>query len=294
MRTPLPEQRIVRGASDATISHQFTDADGDAATPSGTVTVSVTRSDGTAVTVGAVAGASTAPRTVTVGVAELSVVDQLTAVWSVGAVAVATDIIDVVGGTIGSLAQIEAVETTLAGKTAAKVKDARSAAESRFIDTQHRSPVTRLTVERFNGTGHRWLNGQWPDLVEVRWARVYSSPTAFTELTADQIAAINTPDELARFERSDTCWPCGRNNIEIAYVFGMTELPTGLRRAFYRAVRVECNSPTTGVPERSTTWASADGINFGQARPGVKGAAYGIDEIDAVWNDYRDPRPAIA
>lgn len=294
MRTPLPEQRIVRGASDATIGHQFVDADGDAAAPSGTVTVSVTRSDGTAVVVGSVSGTLTAPRTVTIGVAELSVVDQLTAVWSVDAVAVATDTIDVVGGTIGSKAALVAAEPSISTEADDVIKRARNAAENRFISTQNRSPVARLTVERFDGTGRPWLSGEWPDLVEVRWARVYSSPTTYTALTADQIAAINTPDPLARFERTDTCWPCGRNNIEIGYVFGMESLPQELREAFAGAVRAQITATNTGVPDNAVGWASADGINYQIATPGQRGAIYGIPRVDDVWNRYRDPRPAIA
>lgn len=295
MRHPLPDQRIVRGAIDATISHQFYDADGDPDDPEDTVTVSVTRSDGTAVTVGAVGGTSTGPRTATIGVAELTVVDRLTAVWSLDGTAVATDTIDVVGGTIGSVTEIETSETSIAAESDDVIKRGRKAAEDRFTSAVGRSPFQRLYVQRFDGTGTCRLHGaHWPDLVEVRWARVYSSATSYISLTADELAAIITPDEMAGFERLDTVWPCGRNNIEIAYVFGMSTIPQDLREAFYGAVREEVVKFNRSTPGQSTTFTSIDGVTFGQARPGQRGAIYGVDEIDAVFMKYADPRPLVA
>lgn len=292
----LPDQRIVRGAQDATISHQFYDADGDPVAPSGTVTVAVTRSDGTTVTVGSVSGSGTDPRTATIGIAELDVVDRLTAVWSIDATAVATDTIDVVGGTVGSVASITTSESSIASEADATVKRARKAAEDRFTSSQGRSPFQRLYVQRFDGTGRCMLDGaHWPDLVEVRWARVYTSATAYTSLTADELAAIVVPDEMARFERTDgKVWSAGRNNIEVGYVFGMSQIPQDLKDAFAAATREEVVKFNRSTPGQSTTFTSVDGVSFGLARPGQRGAVYGVDEIDAVFRAYADPRPMVA
>lgn len=296
MRHPLPDLRIVRGASDANLSHQFFDADGDPAAPSGTVTVAVTRSDGTAVTVGSVSGTSTNPRTVSIGVAELATIDRLTAVWSDDGTAVATDVIDVVGGTVGSVTAIVAAESSLEGENSDLIKSARKSAEDRFLSTQNRSPFERFHVQRFDGDGTcRLWGAHFPDLVSVRWAKVYTSATAYTALTADELAAIMVDDQYARFERLDgKAWPCGRSNIEIGYTFGLRYLPEDLRQAFFRAIRAEYNQSNSAVPDRATSWGSADGITFGIATPGRNGAIYGIPELDDVWNKYRDPRPMVA
>lgn len=292
----LPDQRIVRGATDATISHQFYDADGDAADPSGTVTVAVTRSDGDSVTVGAVSGTSTDPRTVTIGIAELATVDRLTAVWSIDGTAVATDEIDVVGGTVASVSQITTSESSISGETDAVLKRARKAAEDKFISTQFRSPFQRFYVQRFDGTGRCYLEGaHWPDLVEVRWARVYSTATSYTSLTADELASIIVPDEMARFERTDNkVWTYGHRNIEVGYVFGMSQVPQDLRDAFAAATREEVVKFNRSTPGQSTTFTSVDGVSFGLARPGQRGAVYGVDEIDSVFRAYADPRPMVA
>lgn len=295
MRQPFPDQRIVRGATDAVLSHQFHDADGDPSAPSGTVTVSVTRSNGDSVTVGTVSGSGTSPRTASIAQSELATIDRLTAVWSDDGTEVATTEFEVVGGTVGSVAAIKAIESSI-NKSDTLVKAARKVAEDRFLSTQNRSPFERLVVERLDGTGHAYLWGAvLPDLQSVRWVRVYTSATAFTEFSAAELAAIVTPDAYARFERTDgKVWPCGRRNVEIAYTAGLTAVPDDLRRAFFKAVRVEVNAASTGVPERASSWGSGDGITFGISTPGQRGAIYGIPELDDVWNKYRDPRPVVA
>lgn len=295
MRHPLPEQRIVRGAIDATLSHQFYDADGDADDPEGTVTVAVTRSDGSAVSVGAVSGTTTAPRTVTVGVAELTEVDRLTAIWSLDGEPVATDVVDVVGGTVGTVTAITASETSISGESADVVKRARKAAEDRFTSAVGRSPFERLHVQRFDGTGLSRLSAHFPDLVSVKWAKIWTSAATSTSLTTGELAAIHAPDTMSRFERLDgNVWPVGRQNIEIAYVFGLRWIPADLRDAFYAAVREEVVKFNRSTPGQSTTFTSVDGVSFGVARPGQRGAIYGVDEIDAVFRAYADPRPLVA
>lgn len=289
MRNTMSEQRILRGATGAELSHQFHDAEGDAAAPSGSVTVAVTRSDGTSVTVGDVEGSDTAPRTVSIGVAELTVVDRLTAVWSLDGTAVATDVIDVVSGTVGSSSALKGREKSLAGTSDTVVKAARKAAEDHFVSIYGRLPFQRLEVQTFQSDADTRLGGAWwPDLAEVRWARHYTSATDYTELTAAQIAAIEVPDTTSEFRRIDASWPRGR--IVVAYVAGMAHIPEDLFRAFAQATRREITLFNTGVPEQSATFAQLDGgVTVGLSRPGPR-KAYGIDDIDSVFHAYRDPR----
>ncbi len=291
MRHLISNQRIVRGAIDASISHQFHDADGDADDPNGTVTVAVTRSDGTSVTVGAVAGTGTDPRTATIGVAELATVDQLTAVWSLDGTAIATDTIDVVGGTVGSVAALRGREKSIAGQPDPVVKAARKAAEDHFVSTYGRLPFHRFEVQTFHSDGGPRLPGAfWPDLVEVRWGRVYSSATSYVELSAAQLAAIEAPDTMSGFARHDTCWPCGR--VVLGYVAGMSQIPEDLFRAFAQATRREITLFNNGVPDLTPTFAITEGGPVGLDRPGGK-KAYGIADIDSVFHAYRDPRPMV-
>lgn len=293
MRHPVANDRIVRGASTATLSHQFIDGDGEPAAPAGTVTVAVTRSDGTSVTVGAVAGSDTDPRTVSVGAAELTEVDQFTAVWTDDGNDVATDVIDVVGGTVGGVAVLQGIEPSITLEKAPDVLRARRAAENRFVSVTGRLPFLRLEQQWIDsgGTSERLCGAWWPDLVEVRSAWVYTGSTTYTALTAAQLAAIEVPDEQSRFTRRDTCWPCGR--ILVTYVAGMSSIPDDLRRAFAQAVRREITLFNTGAPDRSETFASDGVVSVGLDRPG-KDRAYGIADIDDVFRKYADPRPKVA
>ena len=286
--------RIVAGATTATVSHQFVDADGEPADPAGTVTVSVTRSNGDAVTVSAVTGSGTAARTATIAGAELANVDRFSVVWSIDGITNATDTVDVVGGTIGNAATIAAAEPSLSTETAAAIQSARAAVEDRFAAVLGRSLVPRLIVERFDGTGNTCLTGaQWPDLLEVVWARIWTSATAYTDLTATEAAAV-LPDVYSQFQRSDSkAWPAGRRNVEVGYRFGLETLPTDLRDACFAAVRAQIVRTNTGLPDRAVGFGSLDGLNFQIATPGQRGAIWGIPEIDAVWNRYADPRAKI-
>jgi hypothetical protein len=291
----LPSTRIVRGATGAQVSWQATDADGEPAAPAATPTVVVTRSDGTTISdVGAVAQTSTGPATATLPATATATVDWLTATWSVSGVELYSETIDVVGGTVASLQAIRVAEPSVASESQQALLAARRAAEDRFVATQHRSPFPRFYVERISGAGRSSLWLTWPDLIEVRWARVHSGST-YTALTADELASITAPDQWSSLTRSDGAgWPCGSSNIEVGYVFGLTSVPHDLFEAFCGAVRAQITRTNTGIPDKAIGWASADGVNFQIATPGQRGAIYGIPDIDDVWNRYVDPRPAIA
>ena len=297
MLAPLPERRIVRGAANATLSFQGYDADGEPAAPGGAVTVDVARSDGTALYTDSAATdpGGTAPHTFALAATDLTVVDRLSVTWKVDGTVVRSELVDVVGGTIGTVAEIQATEASLGDDTAA-IPNARKAAEDRFTWATRRSPFQRLHVERFDGRGGCRLAGAaFRDLAEVRWARIWTSATDYTELTAAELAAIVVPDEDSRFHRTDAGrWPAGRNNIEIGYVFGLPAIDELLRDALHMAVRWELQKHTTTVPQRSQTFQTFDGINVGLARPGKGDAIYGIDEIDAVYWQYMRGEVGIA
>lgn len=282
MRVPtLPATRIVRGASGAELSHQFVDSDGEPAAPSGTVTVAVTRSDGSTVTPGAVAGSSTDPRTVLLAVADVAEVDWLTAVWSDDGTEVFTDTVEVVGGVIMSLATAKSLDPTLAAKEEAFPR-ARRAVEDMVTAELGRSLVERFYTERISGTGTNCVVTSWPDVLEVKWAKIWTSATESTSLTAAELAAIpsNTAGILERTDGS--VWPSGTVNIEVGYRFGMLDLPTDLRDNLVLAVRHHLVKLTNGVPYQSETIRTADGILMSLARPGVGNSITGNDDVDAA------------
>ena len=88
----VADEQIV-AATAASLTWQPTGSDGEPADP-GTVTVGVTRSNGTVVLADgtATSGATSTPRSVDVTAAQTASIDWLTATWKVGATVVATTV----------------------------------------------------------------------------------------------------------------------------------------------------------------------------------------------------------
>lgn len=299
MRIPwLPATRIVRGALGGSISHQFIDSDGAAADPTavggGTVTVSVTRSDGTTVTTSAVTGTGTQPRSVTIGLAEVAEVDWLTAVWSIDGTDVAADVVEVVGGVLMSQSDAAGIDKTLAAAAvdADRFKQARLATEDTLTAELYRSPFERFYTERLRGTGTCRLQVSWPDVIGVKWAKIWTGTTS-TSLTASELAAIPaTPGRV--LERTDgQVWP-STADIELGYRFGMLQLPTDLRENLALAIRHHVKKFDAGLPFLGQTLELEGGGVLRQNRPGVGASITGNDELDARIRAYANRPPLIA
>lgn len=297
MRVPwLPATRIVRGALGATISHQFTDSDGAAIDPTGggggPVTVTVTRaSTGATVSVGSVTGSGTEARSVSVALSEVADVDWLTAVWSIGGVEVASDVVEVVGGVLMGQVDAAAIDKTLAGTavSAANFRRARLATEDTLTVELGRSPFERFYTERVPGTGDSHLVLSWPDLIEVTAVNVWHG-TSSTALTAAELASIVLPG--GRFiQRSDGGTFPAEATIEVFYRFGMRALPSDLRDNLAMAVRHHLKKFDAALPFLGQTLELADGGGvMRQNRPGVGASITGNDDIDSRIRAYRfDP-----
>lgn len=100
-------QRILIGASSAEARVITLDQDGEPADLSGTVTVSITRADGTSVQTGtATAGAAAGSYTFALSDAAVGTLDVLTVTWSTGGIVRATSHVRVVGGFLFNLADL--------------------------------------------------------------------------------------------------------------------------------------------------------------------------------------------
>jgi len=292
----LPASRILKGATGATLSWQPVDSDGEPADPGGTVTVAVTRADGTTVTVGAVQGATTAARTVTVAAAQLTSVDWLTAVWSVDAVVMAETLTEVAGGTIGSLAELGLSQPTLNGESTPNKLQARREVEDMFTDALHRAPFPRFFVERVSGHGRDRLVVTWPDLRRVLWCRLYDGDgSSYTALTAGELSAIveAAPNSAVMVRTDGQVWPCGRLNVEIAYEHGI-DAPGDLRRMMHHAVRAQVTGNKTGISDRAMSYQPPEGGNVTLATPGLSIWVTGIPGIDETIKRYKHTRIGIA
>lgn len=280
-------QRVIAGAA-ATLSFQGVDQYGEPADP-GTVTVEITRADGTELVASGTAttGSGSSPRTYALTASQTAELDRLTAVWSVSSTAIAQTVIDVVGGVYVSQTQAAAMEPTLgtSGTSTAVFRTARSEVETMFEDSCRRAFVPRLTVEYLDGSGLSSLVLRYPQLRRVRWVLVDGE-----ELDSDLVDAI--PADPAGVAKLDGCWP--RCRVTVGYEHGFQTPPADVVHAAVHAIRYQTNTFRAGITDRAISYQPIEGGNVVIATPGLGPWVTGIPAVDEVLKRYRWSRPVVA
>lgn len=247
MTTRVADQRVLVGTT-ATLSWTSLTADGEPAAADGTVTVKVDKADGTAVlTVGATSG--TNPYTRSLPAASNLTLESLTATWYVDGVATATTYIEVVGAYYFSIAAARDRDASLndaGGYTLAVLTEARRQVEDYCERYTNAAWVPRWRQARLSGTGSTAIVLPDPKLRTVRAARIYTSATAYTSLTADELAAIPADDAGIATRTDGGTWPTGDANIVIEYEHGHDRPPADLVNAAIVHLRLQINETRTG------------------------------------------------
>jgi hypothetical protein len=290
------DQRIVKGAP-ATISWQGVDQDGESADP-GTVTVGITRADGTVLVAAGTAttGAGANPRTVALTAAQTKNLDVLTATWSVGADVLATTTVQVVGGVYVSVDAIRTADALVLGDAytdaTERIRDGRVAFEQIAENETGVAWVPRFDVERLDGSGMASIRLGWPELRRVRWCRIWTSDTAYDELTTAELAAIPANAAGVAVRADGEWWPVGRSNIEIAYEHGVDTPPRPLVDACVTYVRAHVRSHNSAIPGGAQTVSIADGSTYAILPAAT--SVTGIDSVDRVLRSMSRKTPGIA
>ena len=263
----------------ATIDATFYPAGDDTGANDGTVTVAVTRADGTTVDgIGAVSVGTEGRYTATLPAQEQ--MDILTATWT-GNTAKVRTIHEIVGANLVELAEIRA-QTNLTSDSihpTALLDDARSWFLDLVDDYCGFSPVPRFTQETVDGTGYSRV--VIPNKAYVRTIRY---------ITVDGVAV----DDLAAWDLDEgiLCGPAtltkGRRNIVIGYEHGLDQAPADLRRAALTAIRARVLADTSKqLPDRVLSQTNEFGaVQYAQAS---KRYPTGLPEVDAVLARYRLP-----
>lgn len=267
-----------------TLSASFYDSDGEALVDPGTVTVTITRSDGTTLVTGAATGGTgAAPRTYSL--AAQTRLDHLTAVWtgSLGGRRITTNV-EVVGAFFAELAEIRALDalTSATSYPTAKLERARTQAEQAFEDVTGVAWVPRHARETVDGTGL------------PRLALAHQQPRELLAVTIDGTAAADlTAFRLypyAAIERvAGAIWPRetsgGGRNVVVEYTHGFDEPPGDLKEAFLVYVRDRLLMGNSRIPDRASLMTTDFGT-FNLVTAG--GARYtGLPDVDAVLQRYR-------
>lgn len=267
--------------------------------PTGTPTYTVTSAAGATVASGnaTVVGGGTGQVTLTVpGQASVDLLTVAITATVGGASLTEYDTVEVAGGFLFGLAEGRASDASLADQErypTAALEWARAATEWELEQICDRSFTTRYAFQTLDGTGTSQIVLQGPDEDRsfrdfIRLRSISVAPQldeAFIDFTAGQLADVAVEQTGTATRASGDVYTWGRQNVRVGYEYGRTlALPRDLKEAAFIRFRTWCNSRRSGVPDRVTSYSTADGSSFRIALPGAY--ATGIPEVDGVYSRY--------
>ncbi len=287
-------QRILRGAT-ATLLYDLLDADGEAVNATGTLTVGVTRADGTLVlpagTPTVKPAGTTGRYTVGLTAAQTATLDVLTATWADSATPTAARSTThlIVGGFMFSIADLRASEPGLDDTgtfPSPLIIAARNKVEDEAEEICDRSFVPRFSQVTVDGTGEDTIITGVSEIRTVRSIRIYDSPgsATYTSFTAAQLAGVvASPDgQLRRTDGGVFDW--GFGNVVVAVEHGLTEPRDDLREAAMIRCVDRIRRKDSQIPERALRYQRDDGFSFELDVPDE--FTTGIPAVDAVYQRY--------
>lgn len=293
------EYRVQRTAA-TTIRHTFYAPGTETLTdPTGTPTYVVTDAAGATVTSGnaTVVGGGTGAVTVALaGQASYNLLTLAITATVAGASVTEYDTVEIVGGFFFGIPEGRASDASLADTeeyTTSALELARAATEWECEQICDRAFVQRYAYVTLDGTGTSTLILDGPD--EDRSFRDFVSlsavsmatevDTTFTAFTAAELADVAVAADGTMRRASGDVWTAGWSNVRAGYVYGRNRgLPADLKKATLTRFRTWCNVFKSGIPDRVTSYTTADGSTFRVAME----SAYrtGIPAVDAVYTRY--------
>lgn len=293
--------RVARTAP-ATLSHTF--VVGETATdPTGTPTLATTDANGSAVGAvsgnAAIVGGNTGK--VTFAMPGQSTLNRYTLAWT-GAVSgsnvTEVDYLEVVGGFFFDLLRARGAYTELANTTTyptALLQRRRQEVEDECEMICDRAFVPRYRRAILDGSGTSDLlltDDVWAkqsrsaaDIRTIRSASIAPQVgQTFVALTAGQLAAlVVTADNMLR--RVDgNIWTEGVQNVIVEYEYGWDAPPSDLVDAALLRLRTRVGAPSSGIPDRASSFTATDGGTYRLDLPGA--FKTGIPYVDAVYARY--------
>lgn len=290
---------FLRRSNAAQLSATFYTSAGAVADP-GTVTVTITGDDGTAlVTAGATSGTGEAARTYTLTGDKTASLDILTAVWS-GTVAAAavtiTQVMEVVGDWLFTIAEARAAHPDLVEATYpdATIAAARERIAEWFEQICGVSFVRRYRRVTLSGDGTEALmlpNGR---VGTIRAADLRTSGGAtWTAFSAGELADLYIDDGGVLLRESLGLWTSGRRNVRVAYEHGWEQVPEPIKRAAIRLLLSQVFP--SNLSDRALSETNTIGT-FRLAAPDARtwGRWTGLPEVDVILAQYNEVPPGVA
>ena len=250
----------------STISEQWYE-DGAVVDP-GTVTVGITRADGSTLVAAGTAtnGTGTNPRTFNLSATHTALLDTLRVTWTSSTKGTLTSVVEVVGGFLFSLADLRAVATDTVAYPVSKLSEARTYAESELEKAVGFALVPRysretITTSRQLGMTQPYVKTGWPYVRAVRDATSSGSP-----LDASQIAQLTfTQNFVFGYTWPYTgVWNWTTGVVVIGYEHGLdadNDLSPGARQAALALAADYLGVSTTdgSIDPRATRIITVDG-----------------------------------
>lgn len=294
MRAPVADQQILAGAA-GTLTWQYLDADGEPADP-GTVTVGATRADGTVLlAAGTATTADGTKRTVALTSAQTAALNLLTATWTRTTDSTThTTRAEIVGGYYFSLAKARSSDPVLGDTQKYPDTDLlgyRHEIEDEFERITEVAFVPRFRRTALDGTGSRTL--LLPTSLPRRVTAVAEladdgTPTAWS---AGDLAGIRF-DESGEITSTGRSFPCGRENVVVAWEHGHDRPPPDVLQAALLRLRHRAIRPKTAIPDRAQTFQLEGGTVYRLDQADREST--GIPDVDAVLDRWSMAIPGIA
>lgn len=289
------DQRILRNVA-ATLSATFTDQDGVPAEPSDTVTVGITRADGSVLLAGGTATtveASAGLRTVSLTAAQLPSLDHLTCTWTAASGEIATTHVGVVGAYYFPLTDLYALDG-MSGLSDEAMRVARQSVEEMVEERTGWVWCPRLEVETIDVGRFRGYNGwlQCSSQVSLatrpvralRGVTVDGAAQTLTDWQFDAYGFLGWPYSAA--------WPVTSPLVTVAYEVGEDRPPRQLVEALLGAARQSNLDVNSGVSPRALSFSNEFG-NINYARATVENL-FGNPAVDAVLGFHDRRLPGVA
>jgi hypothetical protein len=275
----MPDLERVQKSTPLTLTQTWTE-DGVAVEP-GTVTVGITRADGTELVAPGTAttAGGTGVRTFNLTTTHTALLDRLTVTWTSTLKGTLTSYVEVVGGFLFSIADARAVtplNNTTTYPTAAIVA-MRILVEQSLEDACGVAFVPRYTYETLNGYGATTLQTSWAKTTAIR-------SVSFDGVALDSTAlGTVAPSPSGSLLYYPVGWTAGFSNVTIGYEHGHPVTPERVKRAAIRlAKRWLVEGP---VDDRATTFSNDDGT-YSLVTPGRRGEFFDLPEVNAVVQQY--------
>jgi hypothetical protein len=285
-------ERVLRNTA-ATLSVTFysdeTSVDAD-----GAVTVTVVADDGTTIA----SNAATTKGALNSGIYSYTLpaqsdLNRLTLTWTGLFSTVSQSLVtraEVVGGRIFTYGEARAADTVLANTTkypTAMLERVRTEVEDEFESIAHRAFIPRYGETRLLGNGTDTIRLNHADIRSVRSASIDG-----TALTAGELADLYVEDHGILVRLDGGKWTADKP-VVVRYEYGLGYATPDLKAAALMRCRSRITTNNSGIPDRATTFDSAEGGTYQLATPGRAGWETGIPEVDAVVKRYSLKGPGV-